>query len=144
MNWRDISWHYVNLDSRPDRRDHAEQQFARHGIEARRQRGFLPDEWPGDPADVAKMRATTPGAIGCYMGHTNLMRTVVDSDRVVGIFEDDALLCDDFNERMAYIEENLTWDWDILWLGSTYHINPPVWHKETLGRDFELTNPYLC
>ena len=58
---------------------------------------------------------------------------------MVGVFEDDVVFCDDLKERLDYIETHLTWDWDIFWLGGTFHCNPPVWHKDTIGRDAERT-----
>jgi GR25 family glycosyltransferase involved in LPS biosynthesis len=139
MNWRDISWHYVNLDSRPDRREHAEQQFARHGIEVRRQRGFLPDEWPGDPADVARMRATTPGAIGCYHSQTQIIRDHARPGNVVAVCEDDVCFCEDLPKRLQYIEDHIwwdeTWDWDIFYLGATFH-TPGEWYKHVDCKDW--------
>jgi GR25 family glycosyltransferase involved in LPS biosynthesis len=134
-----IQFWYINLASRPDRDQHAREQFARHGLPVRRFEAFTPAEWPGPPEAVERMRPT-PGAIGCYQSQVHVTRTVQGSDRIVGVCEDDVLFCDDLVERFAYIEEHFDFDWDVFWLGSTYHINPAVWHKETLGRDFEQTS----
>lgn len=133
-----ISWHFVNLASRPDRREHAEEQFAHHGIEAHRFEAYLPDQWPGDPAKVERMRKRTPGAIGCYYSQTEVIRTVVGTDRIVAVCEDDVVFCQDLNERLRYIEEHLTWDWDIFYLGATFHV-PGQWCHHDDCKDWGLT-----
>lgn len=135
-----IQWWYVNLDSRPDRNAHALNEFAKVGIVARRQRGFLPQEWPGDPTMVEQMRRRTPGAIGCFQAQLEVMRRAVGTDNVVAVCEDDVCFCADLKERLAYIAEHVPQAWDVFWLGSTVHVNPPVWHKNTLGRDLERTD----
>lgn len=145
MNWREIEFWYVNLASRPDRRAHAEAEFSRHAIPARRFEAFTPQEWPGDPAKVARMKARTPGAIGCYQSQTAVIRSVLDSDRIVAVCEDDVCFADDLPKRLQYISERLTWDWDIFYLGATFHV-PGVWCRHPdcaawghLGRDAEPT-----
>lgn len=139
INWREIEWWYVNLASRHDRDEHAQAQFARHGLAARRFEAYTPDQWDGIEENVARMRPT-PGAIGCYMSQREITRTVQDTDRVVAVCEDDVLFSDDLCDRLQYIQDNFDKPWDVFWLGSTYHINPPVWHKDTLGKDFEQTD----
>jgi GR25 family glycosyltransferase involved in LPS biosynthesis len=129
FNPRDIEWWVINLASRPDRLEHAREQFAKHALDVRRFEGFLPDEWPGKESDVAQMRARTPGAIGCYQSQTHVVRTVQGSDRVVGVFEDDVVLCEDFNERLEWIAEHFTREWDIFYLGATFHV-PGEWYKK--------------
>ncbi len=147
-------WHYVNLKSRPDRREHAEAEFAKAGISAQRFEAFTPDQWTGDPAKVARMQAGvpggTPGAIGCYMSQTAVIRTVVDSDRIVGVCEDDICFCEDIQKRLGYIGEHLPAEWDIVYLGATVHV-PGEWYKHPdceewahLGRDAEPTaDPHI-
>jgi len=134
-----IDYWYVNLASRPDRNDHACFEFAKAGIFARRFEAYTPDQYPGAQDKIARMKARTPGAIGCMMSQMAVMRTAQGSDRAVGVFEDDVVLCSDFKDRISYLCEHLPDDWDIAWLGSTVHVNPPVWHKTTLKRDLERT-----
>lgn len=144
-----IEWYYVNLAHRTDRDETTRSQFATHGIAAKRFEAFTPDEWPGDPAKVAVMGSTgipgvgggTPGAIGCQQSQLHVMRMVQGTDRVVGICEDDVCFCEDFNARLdlvrAFCESH---EWDIFWLGGTFHI-PPVWHKDDeIGKDVEPTD----
>lgn len=138
--WQNIEWWYVNLASRTDRRAHAEAEFAKVGITPRRLEGFTPAEWPGDPAQVERMRRRTPGAIGCWQSQQHCIRTGAGENRIVAVCEDDVCFCDDLPTRLAYLEQHLTWDWDIFWLGATFHCNPAVWHRDTLGRDVERTS----
>lgn len=128
FDWRNAENWFVNLDSRPDRRASAEAQFAKHGLAARRFAGFTPDEWTGSEPAVARMRARTPGAIGCMQAQMNVIRTVQDSSRIVGVFEDDVIFCEDLTPRLDYIQQRLTWDWDVFYLGGTFHV-PGVWCK---------------
>jgi GR25 family glycosyltransferase involved in LPS biosynthesis len=70
----------------------------------------------------------------------NCIRTAIDTDKIVAVCEDDVVFCADLQERLAYIARNMTWDWDIFWLGGTFHCNPAVWHKDSLGRDVVCTS----
>lgn len=144
-----IAWHYINLASRPDRNAHAREEFAKAGLPVQRFEAFTPDQWPGDPDKVARMQAGvpggTPGAIGCYHSQTEVIRTVVDTDRIVGVCEDDVCFCADIQKRLRYIAEHLTWDWDIFYLGATFHV-PGEWYKHpdckdwgSIGKDVEPT-----
>lgn len=146
FKWSDTDCWYVNLDSRPDRREHMERELARVGITAQRQRGFLPDEveYPGPmgiPSDQVKvMRNRTPGAIGCHYSQRACIERAIGTGRNVLVMEDDVEWCDDLPKRVAILEEFLAGrEWDVIWLGGTIHINPPVWHREDLGRDAECT-----
>jgi len=139
FDWRKARSWYVNLASRPDRNEHAKVEFAKAGLGAQRFDAFIPDEWLGDPAKVLRMRNRTPGAIGCYQSQTHVMRMGQGNSSMVGVFEDDVVFCDDLADRLDYIETHLTRDWDILWLGATFHCNPAVWHKDSIGRDAERT-----
>jgi len=126
----EIDWHYVNLASRPDRNEHAQAQFAKHGIDAKRVEGFLPEEWPGDPAQVERMRKRTPGAIGCYQSQMSIIEKAHGSNKVIAVCEDDVVFCDDLQDRLDYIDNALMWDWDIFYLGATFHV-PGEWCNRT-------------
>lgn len=132
---------FVNLDSRPDRHEHMAAELERVEIEAVRRRGLLPDEWRGDPERVATMLAQTPGALGCWMAQTAVMDEALSLGKHALVLEDDLVFCDDFGERMEVIDAFLAERaWDVFWLGGTFHVNPAVWHAETLGRDIVLTD----
>lgn len=131
---------FVNLDHRTDRLETMRETLASAGISAERTRGILPDEVTWIPKNrVETMRRRTPGAIGCHAAQVSIMLKAHELKKHAFVMEDDLVFCDDFHERMAIAEEILSHrPWDVLWLGGTFHVNPPVWHKEDLGRDAEL------
>jgi len=144
FKWTDLDAFFVNLDSRPDRRDHMERELARVGIKASRQRGFLPDEVEGpmvDPSQVKVMRDRTPGTIGCHYSQREIIKRGAESGRNVLVMEDDVVWCDDLPRRVEILESFLAGrEWDVIWLGGTIHINPPIWHRTDLGKDAERTD----
>lgn len=118
---------FVNLDSRHDRLVHMNEQFKRINLNPVRHRGILPDEITDPRVEV--MRRRTPGAIGCHFAQVGVIKTAKEVGAHAFVMEDDLVFCSDFNERIEHItrftDEN---DWDIIWLGGTFHINPPFWH----------------
>jgi hypothetical protein len=55
--------------------------------------------------------------------------------------EDDLVFCDDFQKRLEHIDRFCqTHIWDVIWFGGTFHVNPPWWHRNKLGRDAEQTD----
>lgn len=136
---------FVNLDHRKDRLDKMVQTLGALNIKAERTRGMLPTEYPGDPSRVRVMQNRTPGAIGCHFSQVKIMQEALNRGQHAFVMEDDLMICSDFHDRMKIVEvffdEN---EWDILWLGGTFHVNPPWWHKDDIGRDIELTdNPRI-
>ncbi len=132
---------FVNLDHRKDRLKLMEVELRQQKISATRTRGMLPGDYKGDPKRVEKMRKRTPGAIGCYFSEVEIMRKALSLGQHAFVMEDDLQFCSDFHDRMLIIEEfTTTTPWDIIWLFGTFHINPPYWHKTTLGRDALVTD----
>lgn len=144
---------FVNLDHRVDRLNHMGKELAQAGISASRVRGMLPQEYTGDESKVRKMRNRTPGAIGCYLSQLRIMKDALAFNRHAWVMEDDLIFCSDFQERMKLIEAWMqTHEWDIFYLGSSVHVNPPWWHRHghrereledcrcQLGRDAETTD----
>ncbi len=137
--WKNVKWLYVNLSTRPDRAAYVQRECARVGIEAARFNALRSEDYRGPYQPVAQM-AFQPGRIGCYLSHLSLIDGVRNTTGILGILEDDVMFCDDFSTRMRYIEEHFDKPWDMFFLGSTYHINPAVWHKTDLGCDFKQTD----
>lgn len=140
---------FINLDHRFDRLRHMKQQLQRAGIDAVRLRGMLPEEYTGDPAKVKVMYERTKGAIGCHYSMIKIMEHAMSLDKHAFVMEDDLIFCSDFQKRLTYIDEwTKTHSFDIVWLGATFHVNPPYWHTgknpdlktANLGRDAELTD----
>jgi GR25 family glycosyltransferase involved in LPS biosynthesis len=142
---------YVNLDHRTDRRDKMLTQFAQMPFLGRpeRIRGMYPNEWPAESSKMTKMLSRPQvGAIGCFFSQLKIMQRALEFGQHAFVMEDDLQFCSDLERRLEYIN---TWtnslpptrgarDWDIIWLGGTFHVNPPWWHRDTLGRDAELTD----
>ncbi len=140
---------FVNLDHRLDRKIHMEKELAKAGVTAVRLRGMLPSEYIGDEKKVNVMRRRTPGAIGCHMSQIKIMERALLEGKHAFVMEDDLIFCDDFQDRLKYIDEfTKTHPWDVVWLGGTFHVNPPHWHTgknpdllgTTMRRDAELTD----
>lgn len=133
--WENIDWAYVNLHQRPDRQAHAAAEFAQQGIVPRRVPGLLStrDTWYPTPL-TQRMYNRTPGAIGCWLSQMTALRSA-PQDKIAAVCEDDVCFCKDLRERIAYLGAHVPANWDIVWLGATFHCNPPVWHKDTLGFD---------
>jgi GR25 family glycosyltransferase involved in LPS biosynthesis len=126
MNWYAS---YINLDHRGDRLSHMQRELKRSGIQAIRTPGLRPDMFPENKYDV--MRNRTPGAIGCHMSQVSVMREALELNQHAFVMEDDIVFCSDFHERMKIIEEFTdNNEWDVFWLGSSFHVNPPYWHKQ--------------
>lgn len=153
---------YVNLDHRKDRRDQMEANLHLHGINAIRKRGILPEERTEDKSVMTKMLSRPhKGALGCFLAQMDIMRDALYLDKHAWIMEDDLVFCSDFNKRIEYWDNwinNVNWgmsqinelgesrfirgkrDFDVLWLGSTFHVNPPWHHVNDLGCDAERTD----
>lgn len=134
---------FVNLDHRWDRLNLMVDACAKAMIPAHRVRGMLPSEYKGDPKRVAVMQNRTPGAIGCHFSQVGIMEEALKLKKHAWVMEDDLIFCSDFQARLAWMELFIQSHlWDILWLGGTFHVNPPWWHKDDLGRgrDAELTD----
>lgn len=143
---RDSYVSYVNLDHRPDRLERMKQTLARVGLPAVRTRGMLPAEYKGDPKRIKVMLSRPQkGAIGCHFSQVSIMEEALRLNRHALVMEDDLIICADFAERMVIIDQfTKTHPWDVIWLGGTFHVNPPWWHKDDLGRDAECTdNPRM-
>lgn len=137
----------INLAYRVDRKVHMMDELKRVQIKPYiLLPGKLPDQvLVNDPkAHLMRygtpQRKGTPGAIGCYVSQMKAMEMAHKHNLHAFVMEDDLIFCDDFKERMGIASAFLTSKkWHVLWLGATFHINPPYWHKTTLRRDAETT-----
>lgn len=140
---------FVNLDHRKDRLEKMVVNLGVAGIDAVRMPGRLPNTFGPDPR-WNTMRNRTPGAIGCHYSQVAVMEKALLERKHAFVMEDDLVFCKDFQERLMIIEAFMeTHPWDVFWLGGTFHVNPPWWHKRTatdknltpsLGRDAERTD----
>lgn len=125
----DLYASFVNLDHRTDRRNHMEQQLQSAGISAVREPGIKPDHELCRPSKFDVMRNRTPGAIGCYLAQCKIMTKAMELGKDALVMEDDLHFCSDLFNRLRYIklfcDSN---EWDIIWLGASFHV-PAFWHR---------------
>jgi len=151
--WRDCYSAFINLDHREDRLEKMVAELQRVGIKAERIRGMLPEEYSGDMSKVQKMWDRTKGAIGCHYSQVKIMEIALSKNKSAFVMEDDLVFGTDAQKRLDHAQKFLNEnDWDVFWLGGTYHLNPPRWHDAehsnselrdcdcNLNRDVECTN----
>lgn len=147
---------YVNLSHRTDRLERMKVQLERVGIDAIRTPGIYPHERLEDKSKMtAMLNRKQVGALGCYLAQVDIMKKALELDKHAFIIEDDIVFCEDFNERIDYIDKwqsiksedgiKTAIDWSIVWLGGTFHVGRPYWDEKRkpehrIGRDAELTN----
>ena len=127
-------WRYINLDSRPDRKEHMQNEFSRVGIHADRLQALLPEEVNQSMDKLSVMWNRTKGAVGCHYSQVRVMEQALATGKHAVVFEDDLVFCDDFTTRLGMLQEFMdTHEWDIIWLGGTYHTEP-TWHRSENGQ----------
>jgi len=154
MDWREAYIGFLNMDHRTDRMEHFMQEFNKlgDGVISFRTRGKRPEEFDLNDPKLQVMKNRTIGAIGCHYGQVEIMQNALNENKDAIVFEDDVVLCSDIQKRLDYIQEFMNKnDWDIFWLGGTFHVGPPWWHNgsnpdlpdeigNSIGRDAECTN----
>lgn len=101
--------YYTNLDTRPDRRDLIENQLV-NGLRVN------PIRMPGVIYTGTGDRRWN-GMIGCGLCHLNILKEAREKNQSVLIFEDDALLINDYNSILNSAISELPEDWQMLYLG---------------------------
>lgn len=135
ISLNNIQFYCISLKDRNDRRDWITSHLNKHNINFQFYDALRNNEKHKNLKFPVKYK---PGNIGCLTSHYDLLKNHTNS-KILGIFEDDVQLSDDFLERMNYIENNFNLDWDIFFLSSFYHLNDDnqKWNPEG---DFEFTN----
>jgi FkbM family methyltransferase len=130
----DIDFKCISLKKRNDRRDWINSHLPKFNIKYE----FFDAITDNNEYNVNFPKKYNKGQIGCFLSHYKLLKTH-NSNKILGIFEDDVELCDDFLDRFKYIEDNFNLDWDMFFLSSYYHLND---HKDRWNKsgDFELTD----
>lgn len=131
---------YINMAHRADRNLRMIAELEKAGIRAERTRGLKPSEVEQPDHKTHVMQVRTPGAIGCHYSQVSVMEKALERGQHAFVMEDDLVFCDDWKERVPMIEDFLNErEWDVMWLGGTYHIRPE-WHRIENGKH---TNPDL-
>lgn len=97
-----------------------------------------------DGATMAKPAGWThtAGAYGCLLSHVEVVREARRSNASsVLIFEDDAVLDPDFQNRFASFSNEVPRDWDMLYFGAL-HKDEPVKISEHVGRITKANSTY--
>lgn len=132
---------YCNLEKRSDRNEHMIVELSRVGLQAERFDSFLPEDiidvkQPMNKLEIMYKR--TKGAIGCHYSQVGIMEEGLKKEQHTWVMEDDLVYCDDIQDRLKTIFSFLnTHEWDIFWLGGTWHTDP-TWHKSIDGRHTHL------
>lgn len=127
----DIHFKYLNLESRPDRNQQVQVELKKFGIQAERVQASVPGDSMGGLVLSSK---ASPAQKACFLSHYKMIESY-DGEKILGIFEDDVVLCGDFMERMQYIAEHMTLEWDIFFLSAFFH-GEAHWHD----REYTLTS----
>lgn len=93
------------------------------------------------PNEVANL----VGHLGCWDSHRRLLEKIKEENiEYTLIFEDDAVVCDDFIKKMEIVVSELPEDWDLLYLGgwNTGEIKKYSEHLN-LAEDVLTTHSYL-
>ncbi len=141
FSWRDCHTRFINLEKRTDRLVHMTKELERVGLKAERFNALTPDMFPEAKYDVMRNRGGSRGGnIGCHMSQVAVMQKAYGLGKSAFVMEDDLRMASDVQRRLDYIENFCnTHEWDIVWLGSTFHYEP-TWHKIENGKH---THPEL-
>ena len=150
----------LTLKETPARRKYAEDHFKSHGLDVTFFEGihaknfglntvipFMDDElhrnpnWkPGDSPPYY----ITQGHVGCILSHYMLWKTLsyLPYDEYL-IFEDDVVLCDNFDERFLDYKSRLPSDWQYVFVG---HCCCPDenWRYKQAENIYTTSHPPLC
>lgn len=95
----------INLDRRPDRLEKLNIPFEYNRFPAVDGRQLTPKE---------RFR----GIYGCQQSHIKLLEMLkLQENDVVMVFEDDVVLCDDFEKKLQLAMKELPETWDLLYIG---------------------------
>src|SRR6267142_985913 len=107
----------INLNRRPDRWQRIQARFAEHGIDQVVRFPAL----DGKNLEIPSVWNNFPGAYGCLRSHLAVVEQARESGQPsVLIFEDDAVLADDFNAKFADYSEQVPAGWDMLFFGAIH------------------------
>jgi glycosyl transferase family 25 len=101
---------YINLDSRPDRREHIEAQLKRIGLPAERVRALTPADLPAERIEAAS-NALSLTELACSMSHQQVWQIIIDRNLDGAlVLEDDAVLSSRLSEVMKISDLHLRLD----------------------------------
>lgn len=79
-----------------------------------------------DKENKASIYPQGTGIYACMLSHLNLYKHALENDMsTIVVFEDDVILCDDFMQRIRYIENLPDFDFDFISLGGHFSTETP-------------------
>lgn len=67
---------------------------------------------------IKKIKGLKVGEIGCFLSHYFIWKKIIELDKPCLIFEDDALICNEFSDKLNNIlQKGVPENFDILWIG---------------------------
>lgn len=128
----------INLDRRPDRRQRVQAELARHGFESVERFAAI----DGDAVEIPTHWKHTAGAYGCLLSHVQVVSAARDSGAPnVLIFEDDAVLDPEFENKFERFIKEVPDDWDMLYFGAL-HKDEPLKISAHVGRITRANSTY--
>jgi glycosyl transferase family 25 len=125
----------INLSERTDRWNHVTNEFNKIGCTVER-------------FDAIKGNTNTnltPGEVGCYLSHVNILKNIINNDiKNALIFEDDVVFCQDFNNKFKTFYDQLPTDNTLVYPGSNYSIFNPNAKLEKITDNIYLGNNILA
>lgn len=137
IHLRDINVYLINLDRNKERLEHFLEQYLMSDLRYKQFQRFRAVD--GKVLDVSKLLTDkaynevmsiektgfrtkhyqlTRGAIGCYLSHLNLYKTISEGDKPYGlVFEDDIIISNNIFANLNKALANIPNDWDMLLLG---------------------------
>lgn len=105
----------INLDRNPERLDYAENELFKIGYE-----NF--ERWPAVDGKALRLKSKnkrlTPGMIGCYQSHLNVLEDAIkNSYETIMVFEDDIKPVDGFADLLEQAFPLLPKDWEFVFWG---------------------------
>jgi GR25 family glycosyltransferase involved in LPS biosynthesis len=135
FNFNECIIYYINLESSYDRRKHMESQTARENLAITRFDAtnaknidislydeFLVNKnksiYGTDMKQYFKDNPTKIGHFGCYLSFLGVMKKFLKTNKeYLIIFEDDAIICNNFTEQLVNRVKLVPDDWDIILIG---------------------------
>jgi len=140
----------LTLKDTPKRREYAEQHFKQHGLDVEFFNGIdgnkfglvttIPyrDDGPGPDYFIKQ------GRIGCLLSHYMLWQTIWHSPyEEVLILEDDAILCENFQEKFLEFKKQLPDDWQYVFVGHCC-LPPDEYQIKVTDNIITTTHPPMC
>ena len=128
LNGEEVPLFVINLDSRPERWDAIQRRLAVHGLRARRFSALTAGDATARGYRICLPRAEQPewrvghGALGCAASHIEIYRQISQGgSQGAVIFEDDALLENDFTARAQAALQNRSSQTALLSLGWLFY-----------------------